>query len=127
MPALASIEYAILRVVPRVEREEHINVGAAVFCADHEILLTRIELDEARLVALFPDVDIANIRAHLEAFERVGAGDADAGPIAQLPIRERWRWLVSPRSDVLQTSAPHAGLCEDPSRFIERLLDVHVR
>ena len=124
MPALASIDYAILRVVPLVEREEFVNVGAVVFCPDHGVLLAKIELEEARLLALCPDVDVANVRAHLEAFERVCEG---AGPIGELPLRERWHWLVSPRSDVLQASAPHVGLGEDPLRFIERLLDVHVR
>lgn len=124
MPVLASIDYAILRVVPRVEREEFVNVGAVVFCADHGVLFATIELDEARLLALCPEIDAANVRAHLEAFERVCEG---AGPIGELPIRERWRWLVSPRSDVLQTSAPHAGLGDDPSQFMDRLLDVHVR
>ena len=127
MPAFASIDYAILRVVPRVEREEFVNVGVVVFCPDHDVLLAKIELDETRLLALHPDVEVANVRAHLEALERVCAGGAEAGPIGELPLRERWHWLVNPRSDVLQTSAPHVGLCDDPLRFVERLLDVHVR
>lgn len=127
MLAPPSFDYAILRVVPLVEREEFVNVGVALFCPDREFLAAKIELDEARALSLFPWLDLELVRAHLEAFERVCAGGAEAGPIGLLPPRERWHWLVNPRSDMLQTSAPHAGLCESPEGAIERLLDVHVR
>jgi hypothetical protein len=127
VPTLPSFDYAIVRVVPRVEREEFVNVGVAVFCPDHDFLAARFELDEARVLALHPSVDLEVVREHVEAFERVCSGGAEGGPIGLLPLRERWHWLVNPRSDMLQTSAPHAGLCESPASAIERLLDVHVR
>jgi hypothetical protein len=130
MPALPAFDYAIVRVVPRVEREEFVNVGVVLFCPDQEFLAAKIELDETRLLALFPamerdDVDV--VEQHLEAFRRVCEGGAGAGPIGVLPLRERWHWLVAPRSTIIQTSAPHSGLCEAPAGALERLLDHHVR
>jgi hypothetical protein len=127
VPALHSFDYAIVRVVPRVEREEFINVGVVLFCPDREVLEAVIELDESRLTALFAGVDIALVRQHLDAFRRVCEGGADAGPIGLLPLRERWRWLVAPRSTILQTSAPHSGLCQAPEGALERLLESDVR
>lgn len=123
----ASFDYAIVRVVPRVEREEFVNVGAIVFCPDRDFLVSAIELDVARLTCLFSDVDVELVRDHLEALRLVSAGSADAGPIGRLPIRERWHWLVAPRSTILQTSAPHVGLCADPADALERVLDANVR
>ncbi len=116
-----------MRVVPHVEREEFINVGVILFCDAREFLTARIELDEARLLALFPDADLPLVRRHLEVIPRICEGGPAAGPIGQLPLRERWRWLVAPRSDVLQVSAPHTGLCEAPEEWLERLLDRVVR
>lgn len=127
MRAPASFDYAVVRVVPRVEREEFVNVGAIVFCPDHDFLASAIELDVARLTCLFPDVDVELVRQHLEALRLVCAGGAGAGPIGLLPIRERWHWLVAPRSTIIQTSAPHVGLCDDPAKALERLLDTNVR
>lgn len=127
MPALPSFDYAIVRVVPLVEREEFVNAGVVVFCPDHDFLGATIELDEARLLALFPSVDLALVREHLDAFRRVCEGGPGAGPIGRLPLRERWHWLVAPRSTILQTSAPHTGLCDAPESAIQRLLDAHVR
>jgi hypothetical protein len=127
VPARCSFDYAIVRVVPSVEREEFINVGVIVFCHDREFLAARIELDEARLRALAPDVDLPLVRRHLEAIERICEGGQAAGPIGQLPLRERWHWLVAPRSTILQFSAPHTGLCEAPEEWLERLLDRVVR
>lgn len=127
MPALLAFDYAIVRVVPRVEREELVNVGVVLFCPDHEFLRARFELSEARLLALFPEVDLELVREHLEAFRLICEGGSDAGPIGELPVRERWQWLVAPRSTIIQTSAPHSGLCEDPASAVERLLDNNVR
>jgi hypothetical protein len=127
VPARSAFEYAIVRVVPRVEREEFVNAGAIVFCDDRELLLGRVELDEARLSALAPEVDLALVRRHLEAIPRICAGGPDSGPIGRLPLRERWRWLVAPRSTILQFSAPHAGLCDSPEALLEKLLDDAVR
>jgi Protein of unknown function (DUF3037) len=127
VPALASFDYAVVRVVPRVEREEFVNVGAVLFCPDRDYLRAKIELDEARLRALFPAVDIELVREHLDAFCLTCIGGEAAGPIGVLPVRERWHWLVAPRSTIIQTSAPHSGLCGDPQQAIERVLDANVR
>ena len=127
MPALPSFDYAIIRVVPLVEREEFVNVGVTLFCPDHDFLGAKIELSEPRLRALFPAIDIELVQQHLDAFRRVCEGGANAGPIGLLPLRERWHWLVAPRSTVIQTSAPHSGLCDSPKDAIERLLDTNVR
>lgn len=127
MPAPSPFDYAIVRVVPHVEREEFVNAGVIVFCDAHDYLSARIELDQGRLVALAPDVDLALVRRHLEAIPRICEGGALAGPIGQLTKRERWHWLVAPRSTILQTSSPHAGLGEDPQTWLERLLEQVVR
>jgi hypothetical protein len=117
-----SFEYAILRVVPRVEREELINAGAIVYCRELDYLRARAALDEARLRALFPSVDVPSLEAALGAVVRVAAGDPGAGPIARLDAAERFRWLVAPRSTVLQTSPVHVGLCDDPDAALDRLI-----
>lgn len=127
MPTRDAFDYAIVRVVPRVEREEFINAGVIVYCYAQDVLEARIELDENRLLALAPDVDLDVVRGHLAAIPRVCAGGPEAGPIGALSQRERWHWLTAPRSTILQTSAPHAGLCEAPVAALERLLDRVVR
>ena len=127
MPALFAFDYAVVRVVPRVEREEFINVGAVLFCPDREYLCAKIELDVQRLSSVFPWADVDLVEEHLEAFRRTcGGGDA-AGPIGLLPLRERWHWLVAPKNTIIQTSAPHAGLCGDPDVALERIVDTNVR
>jgi hypothetical protein len=123
----SSFDYAILRVVPHVEREEFINVGVILFCDAHDFLTARIELDEARLCALAPDVDLELVRRHLDVIPRICEGGPAAGPIGQLSRRERWHWLVAPKNTILQVSAPHTGLCEAPEEWLERLLDRVVR
>lgn len=127
MPTRDAFDYAIVRVVPRVEREEFVNAGVIVYCYAQDVLEARIELDERRLLALAPDVDLDVVRGHLEAIPRVCAGGPEAGPIGALSQRERWHWLTAPRSTILQTSAAHAGLCEAPAAALERLLDRVVR
>ena len=127
MPALLSFDYAVLRVVPRVELEEFVNAGVIVFCLEREFLQARVELDPARVRALFPEADLALIERHLQAVPRICAGGEDSGPIGRLSLRERFHWLVAPRSTVLQVSAVHSGLCEDPSRELEHLLAELIR
>ena len=121
MPARASFEYAVLRVVPRVEREEFINAGVVVFSKELDFLAARVHLDESRLRALWPELDLQMVQKHLEAFPKVCAGDPDAGPIARLSLRQRFHWLVAPRSTVIQVSPVHAGLCESPEFALENL------
>jgi hypothetical protein len=117
----SSFDYAVVRVVPRVERGEFINAGVIVFCLERRFLEARVEVDEARLRALWPELDIELVRKHLEAIPRIAAGDVSAGPIARLSQRERFHWLVSPRSTIIQVSPVHSGLCEVPGRAMEQL------
>jgi len=118
---LSSFDYAILRIVPRVEREERINAGVILFCLERDFLQARVELDEARLRALWPETDVELIRQHLEAIPRICAGSPEGGPIAKLSQRERFHWLVSPRSTMIQVSPVHSGLSEQPERTLDEL------
>lgn len=127
MPAPSSFDYAIVRVVPDVEREEFINAGVILHCHDRQYLAAGIELDEARLLALAPCADLPLIRRHLATFPLIAAGGPGAGPIGQLPLRERWHWLSAPRSTIVQISTPHTGLCAEPEAWLSRLLDRVVR
>lgn len=127
MPVPNAFDYAVVRVVPRVDRGEFINAGVVLYCLAQRFLGALVQLDEGRLLTLTPDVDLALVRSHLEALPRICAGGADAGPIGQLPQRERWHWLVAPRSTILQTSPVHSGLCEDPTQTLEHLMDRMVR
>lgn len=127
MPAEHTYDYSIVRVVPRVDRGEQINVGVILSCADSEFLDARIEVDEAALLALDPSIDLASVRANLELIERVCRGGPDAGPIGMLPARGRFRWLVSPRSTIIQPSPVHTGRTSDPSACLEHLMDRLVR
>jgi len=120
-------DYAIIRVTPRVEREEFVNVGAIVSCPARGFLEARIELDEQRLMALDATLDVASIRAHLATIPTICTGGEPAGPIGQLSQRERFHWLVAPRSTIIQTSPVHTGCCRDPTAVLERLLDTMVR
>ena len=120
-------DYAVLRVVPRVEREEFVNVGVIVSCPARDFLEARIELNEQRLTAMDSTLDIESIRAHLLTIPAICAGGAQAGPIGQLSQRERFHWLVAPRSTIIQTSPVHTGYCKDPAEVLERLLNTMVR
>jgi hypothetical protein len=122
-----SYDYAVIRVVPRVDREEFLNVGVIVSCPAKDFLEARIELDEARLLAFDPTLDVAAIRAHLASIPCICAGGPDSGPIGQLSQRERFHWLTAPRSTIIQTSRAHTGKCTDPGPVTERLLDRMVR
>lgn len=126
MPA-SPFQYGIVRVVPRIERGEFVNAGVVLFCRPRRFLAARVELDEARLLALAPDVDLDAVRGHLAALCRIAAGDAAAGPIAALPPSERFHWLVAPASTIIQCSPVHTGLTDDPERELEHLLDRLVR
>ncbi len=121
MHAPASFDYALVRVVPRVEREEFLNAGIVVFCLQRDYLAGRILLDPARLKAFWSDIDMDLVRTHLQAVERICTGDPGAGPIAQLSRRERFHWLVSPRSTIIQTSPVHTGLCETTEGILDHL------
>jgi len=123
----SSFDYAIVRVVPRVDREEFVNAGAILYCRMRDFLQARVALDAARLRALYPDVDTDAIMNHLDSLVRVAAGDPSAGPIARMAPAERFHWLVAPRSAALQVGPVHAGLCHDPAEAMERLLDKMVR
>jgi len=117
-----SFDYAVLRVVPRVERLEFLNAGVIVFSLQNDYLEAKIQVDENRLKAFWPELDIDLIRRHLEALQRICTGDPEAGPIAKLPRRERFHWLVSPRSTIIQVSPVHTGICiGDPQQITERL------
>lgn len=121
MPEKHLFEYAVLRVVPRVEREEFLNVGVIVYCRAQGFLQTRFELPEARLRALAPALDLAELTARLRAFERICQGRPAGGTIGQLPLAERFRWLTATRSTVVQTSPVHPGRCADAAETLTRL------
>jgi hypothetical protein len=127
VPTEWTYDYAIVRVVPRVERGEQVNVGVILSCVDGDFLQSRIEVDSARLLALDPALDLDAVQAVLATIPAVCAGSADAGPIGALPPRERFRWLVSPRSTVVQMSPVHTGRSGDPAAALERLMDQMVR
>jgi hypothetical protein len=120
-------DYAIVRVVPRVERGEFVNVGAIVSSDSEGYLAARFAVDEARLRALDPGIDLALVRTALAAMSAVCAGGADAGALGQLSLRERFHWLVAPRSTIIQTSAVHTGRCDDLAGALDRLVDRMVR
>jgi DUF3037 family protein len=127
VPATLSFDYAVLRVVPRVEREEFVNAGVVLHAPTAGFLGCRIALDAARLHAIAPGADVAEIEEHLEALQRVCAGDPDAGPVARLGRAERFHWLTAPRSTVVQVSPVHSGLADDPAAALAHLFDAHVR
>jgi hypothetical protein len=120
-------DYAIVRVVPRVERGEMINVGVILSCPDVSFLEARIEVDDARLRAFDSALDLDAVRAHLDTIPVTCRGGAEAGPIGALPQRARFHWLVAPRSTIIQMSPVHTGRTDDPAASLERLLDRMVR
>jgi hypothetical protein len=127
VPAEWTYDYAIIRVVPRVQRGEMINVGVILSCADADFLDARIEIDERRLLAFDATIDLAAVREHLATIPAICRGGAEAGPIGELPSRGRFRWLVSPRSTIIQMSPVHTGRTTDPAASLERLMDQVVR
>jgi hypothetical protein len=115
-------EYAVLRVVPKVEREEFLNVGVILYCKGLKYLGVTFQLDPARLCAFGTGLDITEIGEFLRAFEVICRGGEEGGPIARLPIAERFRWLTATRSTIVQTSRVHTGFCVEPAETLERLV-----
>lgn len=114
-------EYAIIRVVPKVEREEFLNVGVILYCKKLNYLETMYSLDEERLRAFSPNLDTVLVRQHLDAFGKISEAHPDSGPIGRLPTAERFRWLTATRSTIVQTSKVHPGLCTEPQALLTRL------
>lgn len=127
MPDKQLYEYAVIRVVPRVEREEFLNVGIILFCKSAKQIKVRFAIDEPRLRALSADIDIDQIRLNLDSFVKIANGMKIGGPIAQFEVPERFRWLTAVRSSVIQTSRPHPGMCSDLDGTFERLFAELVR
>ena len=122
MPDKFRYDYAVVRVVPKVDREEFINAGVIVSCPELSFLEARIKLNEARLLALDPNIDVELVRKHLASIPKICLGGDDAGSIGQLPQRQRFHWLVAPRSTIIQTSPVHTGRCGDPAAALEHLV-----
>ena len=114
-------EYAVIRVVPRVEREEFLNIGVVLYCRTHRFLQTAFTLPEERLRALAVDMDIAELKKHIHSFQQIALGEPDSGPIGKLDMPSRFRWLTATRSTILQSSKVHPGLCTDPAKALEKL------
>ena len=127
MPERFVFDYAVVRVVPRVDRGEFLNAGVIVFCPTAGYLDSRIELDHDRLRALDPSIDLSVVESYLEAIPKICAGGGEAGSIGSLPQRARFHWLVAPRSTVIQTSAVHSGVHQDPAAALETLFEKLVR
>jgi hypothetical protein len=125
--AQCSYDYAVIRVVPRVERQEFLNAGVILWCQEQDLLEARVEPDEPRLRALDAAADVEAVRRHLASFSIICAGGENSGPIGKLSKRDRFDWLVAPRSTIIQTSAVHSGRCTDVAATMERLLDSMVR
>ena len=115
-------QYSIVRVLPRVERGEYLNVGVILMCRERRYLGARIVLDEVRLAAFAPDLDPTTLRPHLKAIERIASGDPGAGPIGRLGLGERFHWLVAPSSTMIQPSEVHSGLTDDPAAELDHLV-----
>lgn len=126
MPGMPSFDYAVIRIVPRVEREEFINAGVILFCFERGFLEACVALDAPRVLALFPGADLATIEDHLQTVPRICPGGEGSGPIGKLSQRERFHWLVAPRSTMLQVSPVHTGLCEDPRLALDELMHAMV-
>ena len=122
MPEQFRYDYAVIRVVPKVDREEFINAGVILSCPDRSFLEARIKLNESRLLALDPSLDLETVRTHLATIPKICEGGDDAGPIGRLPQRQRFHWLVAPRSTIIQTSPVHTGTCSEPAAALERLV-----
>jgi hypothetical protein len=127
MPVAASFSYAVIRVVPRVEREEFVNAGVVLHCPEMGYLGAQVLLDPRRLLQLHPEVDLATVQRHLDLFVPFCAGDAAAGPLAKLTLSERFHWVVAPRSTIVQVSPVHTGLTRDPEAELAHLVEVLVR
>ena len=121
MPVRSAYEYALIRIVPRVERGEQINAGVILFCRERRFLAARLKVDAARLRALAPELDIESLREQLGHIPIICAGGRSSGPVGTMPAHERFRWLTAPRSAIVQPSSVHVGLCTDPALALDRL------
>lgn len=121
MPGQQLFEYAVIRIVPRVEREEFLNIGVVMYCRDLKYLAVRYDTGMARLKALATDEEIAEVTTYMQSFARICSGAADSGPIGKLPAAERFRWLTATRSTVVQASKVHPGLCTNPAAMLDKL------
>jgi len=119
-------DYAVVRVVPKVDREEFINAGVILSCPDLSFLEARIKLDESRLLAIDPNIDLDLVKKHLASIPKICRGGEEAGSIGALPQRRRFEWLVAPRSTIIQTSPVHTGRCGDPAAALEHLVSTMV-
>ena len=131
MPAPEAVSrpfsYAVVRVVPCVERGERLNVGVVLFCRQHDFLELHVVLDEARLAALAPQLDAATLRSRLDLLSRIARGDEEAGALGRLSPSERFGWLVAPASSIIQPSEVHTGVTSDPAATLARLVERLVR
>ena len=116
-------EYAVIRVVPRIEREEFLNIGIILFCKRAKFIKVLSHIDDAKIEALSNDFDVEQLHCNVTALKKIANGDKDAGPIAEFDIPERFRWLTAIRSSAIQTSRPHSGLCQDLDTTIQRLFE----
>lgn len=123
MQGMDLFEYAVIRFVPRVEREEFINIGVVLYCRDQKFLETRFTADYSRCARLFEAVDAAELEEHIEAFRRIAEGSKAGGPIAGLPPAERFRWLTAKRSTIIQTSPVHPGMCTHAGDTLQKLYE----
>jgi hypothetical protein len=121
MPGNQLFEYAVIRVVPRPEREEFLNVGVILYCAGEKYLQMKFTLDHQRLTSFFPDINISDLEIHLAAFKEICCGTNELSPIAKLDNASRFRWLTAMRSTIVQTSKVHPGLCDDPEQTLNKL------
>ncbi|HEY0750792.1 MAG TPA: DUF3037 domain-containing protein [Chitinophagaceae bacterium] len=120
-------EYAVIRLVPRVDREEFLNVGIILFCKKQGYLKCKYELDRNKLQHVFPELELDEAEAHLESFRKICDGSPDSGPIGQLDLPSRFRWLTAKRSTIVQTSQTHPGLCTDMDKNLEHLFETLVK
>jgi hypothetical protein len=127
MPDKHLFEYAVIRIVPRVEREEFVNVGVILYCPRPPYLDIRTELNESRILALAPNADLDELRAALESFNRIARAEKSSGPIGRMDPASRFRWLTAIRSTIIQTSRVHPGLCGTPGSTLERMFEQMVR
>lgn len=116
-------EYAVIRVVPRIEREEFLNVGVVMFCKKEKFLKVLYKLNQQKLNMLCPELDMEQLEKNLQSFEKICRGTKDGGPIAEMDVASRFRWLTAVRSSVIQTSRPHPGLCDDLDKTLNRLFN----
>jgi len=126
MPEKVLYEYAVIRIVPRVEKEEFFNAGVILYCKDRKYLNTITHLNLKKLSCFAPDADVEEINAHLNAYEQIAKGESKGGPIARLDMASRFRWLTATRSTMVQSSQTHSGYCEDPEKALEDLFEKYI-